>query len=115
VPLTAAGDDVGTVTVVGWTLAPAEPPRTGRTIAVDVLYEATADMSLADGDWEILLGDGTQLPLATDPSDQLAVDLRAGESRELTLVGDLPETDEVAFLVYLDLRTGAITFAVPIE
>jgi uncharacterized membrane protein len=114
-PLTVDGAQQGTVTVVRWAVTPTRPGPAGQTIRISLRYHATSALDLTAGTWELLLADGTELPLEADGTPGLAGSLAAGESRDVSLVGDLPKTKDTPFLVYLDEATGAFPFAIPID
>jgi uncharacterized membrane protein len=116
VPIVLDGQEVGTVTVSGWVLDPAQPPATTESISVMVRYAATERFALDAGGWEVLLGDGTEAPLAAvgDP-EALERTLEPGETLAATLEGELPSRAPGSFVVYLDRSTSQIVFAVAID
>jgi hypothetical protein len=109
-PLIVDGDQVGTATVVRWTLRDAQADT--QDIRVTIRYRATAPFDPDGVQWELLLVDGSELPL--DPSTATGGPLAAGESRSLTLGGNFPKTDETPFVAFID-QTGSIAYAVPID
>jgi uncharacterized membrane protein len=113
-PVTADGQQVGTATVTKWTISqdPQDPKH--ETIRVSLRYRASASLDPSSGQWELLLADGSELPLAATGQAGLGGPLSAGETRTVALTGSFPKSDETPFIAYVD-DTGSIPYAIPIE
>jgi uncharacterized membrane protein len=113
-PLAVDGEQVGTATVLKWTIA--EDPRApnGDTIRVSVRYRAVAPLDPSSGRWELLLADGSELPLDPIGAGGLGGPLAAGETRTVALSGSFPKSGETPFIAYVD-DAGSIPYAIPVE
>jgi YibE/F-like protein len=114
-PLVEDGGYVGTVTVVDWTLAPAAPPGTGDHFRAVVRFVASAELDPSSGIWALLLDDGTEIGLTSEDSPGLDGALAPGETRDVAVEGDLETPTSPPFLVYIDLASAAIVYAIAIE
>jgi uncharacterized membrane protein len=114
VPITLDEHPVGTITVVGWTVDARDPPSTDATISVDVRYVATAPFALDAGSWEILLADGTEVPLSPRKGTLTGI-LASGETRDARLTGTFTVADEAPFIAYVDRATDDFAFFVSVE
>jgi uncharacterized membrane protein len=115
VPIDVDGRAVGTVTVLGWTLAPPTPPDTTTSASVDVRYTATAPFELDLGTWELLLVDGTEVPLVPSGADPGSITLAAGEKRDIPLKAEFEVSADSPFIAYVDSTTGDILFLISVE
>ncbi len=113
--IAAGGAELGTITVNRWTFDPEPSPGTEQAVVVEVSYLATAPFPLASGRWELLLPDGTEIPL--EPEDGTVVDrtLATGESLDATLRATAPADATDMFVIYVDTASANFVVAVPIE
>ena len=77
-------------------------------------YVATAPFDLSVGRWELLLDDGSLVPLVlTDP---LALDgtLKKGQKLDVEMSADLPTAPANPFVVLVDVGTSHVVFAIPV-
>jgi uncharacterized membrane protein len=114
-PLLEDGLYVGTVTVVDWTLAPAAPGETGEEFRAVLRFEASSELHPASGLWELLLDDGSRILLASEDSSGFDDSLAPGETREIRVVGDVQNPQAEPFLVYVDVASATILYAIPID
>lgn len=114
-PLLEDGTYVGTVTVIDWTLTPVAPPESGEHFRALLRFEASSDLDPASGIWALLLPDGTEIPLASEDSPGLEGSLAPGETREVAVEGELTNSPSEPFLVYVDLASARMLYAIPIE
>ena len=110
VPVTVDGTEVGTASVDEWTVAPAGD---GQSVTVNVTYFAKADWPIDPGAWEILTGDGTEVPLVADPA--LPASLAADQAGSYTLVAETDADLTGAFIAYVDTESAEFVFVVSIE
>jgi uncharacterized membrane protein len=114
-PLLEDGIYVGTVTVIDWTFSPVAPPGTGEHFRAVLRFEASSDLDPASGIWELLLPDGTVIPLASEDSPGLEGSLAPGEAREVAIEGELSNSPSEPFLAYVDLASATMLYAIPVE
>ena len=75
-------------------------------MSVTVHYVATGTFPMAAGQWEVLLQDGSLVPLvATDPH-AMGRTLNAGERFDLQASADISATPKNLFVVYVDTKTS---------
>ena len=116
VPIDLDGKAVGTVTVLGWEVEPPRPPSDTASISVDVRYAATGPMAIDAGSWELLLADGSEVPLAPVAGESpLPSSLAAGETRDVRLEGTFTALDDQPFVAYVDRSSGEFVFFVAVE
>ena len=116
IPILLDGQNIGTITVLRWTVDEAPAPATAATVLVDVRYVAIAPMALDTGSWELVLGDGTEVPLSPVAGGAaLAGTLAPGASREVTLEGTFTTAEEPPFIAYVDRANDAFVFFVAVE
>jgi hypothetical protein len=103
------GVEAGTAAVDRWSIS-----GTGtQTVTVEVTYVATAEWPLDPDAWEVLLADGTEVPLVADPA--LPASLEAGEQRTFTLHAETSLDLVDAFIAYVDHAGGTFVFLVALE
>jgi uncharacterized membrane protein len=116
VPINIDGSPVGTITVRGWDVIPPKAPATRSSITVDVRYDATATLPLDAGTWELVLVDGTEIPLSPVAGPSPGADvLAASEGLDVKLEGSFPPTKETPFISYVDQSTGEFVFFVAVD
>ena len=116
VPIRLDGQNVGTITVLRWTVNEPRAPATEATILVDVRYVAIAPFALDAGTWEIVLANGAEVPLSpVGGAATLAGTLAPGASRELTLEGTFAPAAVPPFIAYVDGLTSDFVFFVAVE
>ena len=114
IPITVDGSSAGTVAVVP-TRTKANGQPTGSHVSVTVHYVATGTFPLAAGQWEVLLEDGSLVPLvATDPN-AMGRTLNAGERFDLQASADISATPKNLFVVYVDTKTSEMIVAIPVS
>jgi hypothetical protein len=113
IPITVDGVAEGTVAVVP-TQTPADPPNTDAHVAVTVHYVATADFALSVGRWELLLDDGSLVPLVLDDPHALDGTLKKGGKRDVEMSADLATEPANLFVVLVDVSTSDLVFAIPV-
>jgi uncharacterized membrane protein len=113
-PLYVDGKQVGTMTVLKWTITQNSRSPTGDSIRVAIRYQATEPLDPGSGLWEVLLADGGELPLDPTGAGGLGGPLAAGESRTVSLAGSFTKPDETPFVAYVDV-TGVIAYAIPVD
>jgi hypothetical protein len=91
------------------------PPATTASISVDVRYAATAALQLDLGTWELLLADGSEVPLTATDADAGPITLAAGQKRDVHLDADFAAADDSPFIAYVDRTTGDIVFLVAVD
>ena len=93
----------------------AEPPAIGSHVSVVVHYVATGTFPLSAGRWELLLDDGSSVPLvAQDPAGSQRT-LKNGDRYDLHASADLTVTPSDLFVVYVDAGTSETILAIPVE
>jgi hypothetical protein len=103
------------VSVTDWRLDLPQPPG-DASISVTVEYEATESLPLGDYAWELLLGDGTTVPLVpADSSDPLTRTLSRGDVVDATLEADYAVVEGTAFIVFLEVATASFVLAVAVD
>ncbi len=113
IPITVDGVAEGTVSVVP-TQTSADPPNTSLHVAVTVHYVATADFALSVGRWELLLDDGSLVPLVLDDPHALDGTLKKGGKRDVQMSADLATAPANLFVVLVDVSTSEVVFAIPV-
>jgi uncharacterized membrane protein len=114
VPITLDGVAVGTVAVSTPKLTAGDTVSTA-TVSVRVGYKAKAPFPLATGSWEVLLEDGTEIPmLPTNDLQALEATLQPGQTLDVPLSAQLPDSAVNAFVVYVDKASDTLLFAVAI-
>jgi uncharacterized membrane protein len=114
IPITIDSDVAGTITVEPHRTV-ADPPATGSHVSVVVHYAATGTFPLSAGRWELLLDDGSLVPLVyADPSlaDRT---LKRGDRVDLRATADLADLSTDLFVVFVDVTTSDVIFAVPVD
>jgi hypothetical protein len=112
-PLTVDGQQAGTATVLKWAITPSAGTSNKEQIRVTLRYEAASAFDPDSGEWELLLADGTELPLEPSGATGLGGPLAAGETRTIAVEGDYPKSDETPFIAYV--AGGVILYAIPVE
>jgi uncharacterized membrane protein len=113
-PVMVDGAQAGTATVLKWTITADPGGASGDAIRVSVRYRAAAPLDPTTVEWELLLADGSELPLDTASTGGAGGPLAAGETRTVSLSGSFPKSDETPFIAFVD-ETGAIAYAIPID
>ena len=114
IPITVDGSSAGTVSVVP-TRTKASGQATGSHVSVTVHYVATGAFPMAAGQWDVLLEDGSLVPLvATDPN-AMGRTLNAGERFDLKASADISATPKNLFVVYVDTKTSDMIVAIPVS
>ena len=114
IPITVDGSSAGTVAVVP-TRTKASGQATGSHVSVTVHYVATGTFPMAAGQWEVLLEDGSLVPLVpTDPT-AMSRTLNAGERFDLHASADISATPKNLFVVYVDTKTSEMIVAIPVS
>ena len=115
-PINLDGVEVGTVAVEDVTRHAEDILSNTERVAISVRYEATAPFDLSAGTWELLLSDGTEIPIEPrEGSDALERTLDAGEALVLTLDAELSADEVEPFVVFVDRLTGQLIFAVSLS
>jgi uncharacterized membrane protein len=113
-PVVVDGVQAGTATVLKWTVSTNPGGASGDAIRVSVRYRASAPLDPTAVEWELLLADGSELPLDTAGPGGTGGPLAAGETRTVSLTGSFPKSDETPFIAFVDEK-GAIAYAIPID
>ena len=113
IPITIDAQVAGTIAVVPQRTAD-DPPATGSHVSVVVHYVATGTFPLSAGRWELLLDDGSLVPLVY--ADQRLTDrtLKRGERVDLRASADLANQSTDLFVVYVDVSTSDLVLAVAV-
>lgn len=115
IPIILDGRSIGTVAVTG-RIDPADPPLTTSRAFVQVTYSATRRFPLSIGRWELLLDDGSEIPLtAVDGPSTLDRTLKAGETAQVDLTAALGTEPTDAFVVFVDVASSRMALAIPIS
>jgi uncharacterized membrane protein len=114
IPITVDGTPVGSVTIDP-SRSPTASPRNGTKVSVVVHYVATGSLPLPSRQWELLLGDGSLIPLAVQDPSAMQRTLTSGERLDVQATADLPNRPTDIFVVYVDVTTSDILLAVPID
>ena len=84
-------------------------------MSVRVAYRADAPFPLASGSWEVLLDDGTAIPLLpTRDLQALEQTLKAGAELDVPFSAQLPDDALSAFIVYVDAASTTPLFGVDV-
>ena len=114
IPITIDGKAAGTVAVVP-TRKAAVPPATDSHISVVVHYVATGRFPLSAGRWELLLDDGTLVPLLYADPTVGGRTLQNGDHVDLQASADVDDAMTDVFVVYVDVSTSDLILAVPAD
>jgi uncharacterized membrane protein len=107
------GVDVGTVSVDNVTKQSEGVPSNMERVAISVRYDAKAPFDLRAGTWELLLSDGSEIPIEPrEGRDAIESTLDAGDSLVVTLDGELRRDELDPFVVFVDRLTNRMIFAV---
>jgi uncharacterized membrane protein len=112
-PINLDGVDVGTVSVESVSRHDKGVLSNTEDVAISVRYQAAAPFDLSAGTWELLLSDGSEIPIEPrEGSDALQGTLDAGESLVVTLDGEVSRDEAEPFVVFVDRLTSRMIFAV---
>jgi|GEM_PF-135505 len=111
IPITIGGSPVGSVAVEPH-VAKATLPAKGVHVSVVLHFAATGTFPLSAGDWELLLDDGSLVPLVPDDPSTMERTLESGETSDVRVAADLPAKPTDLFVAYVDPATSDIVFAV---
>jgi hypothetical protein len=114
IPITVDGSSAGTVAVVP-TRTKASGQASGSHVSVTVHYVATGTFPMAAGQWDVLLEDGSLVPLVAADPNAMGRTLNAGERFDLKASADISATPKNLFVVYVDTKTSEMILAVPIS
>jgi hypothetical protein len=84
-------------------------------VSVTVHYVATGTFPMAAGQWDVLLEDGSLVPLVAADPNAMGRTLNAGERFDLKASADISATPKNLFVVYVDTKTSEMILAVPIS
>jgi uncharacterized membrane protein len=113
IPITVGGVSVGTV-VVEPHRAKATPPARGSHVSAVLHFVATGTFPLSAGHWELLLGDGSLVPLVPDDPNAMERTLQSGETADIQTSADLAAVPTDLFAVYVDPASSDIILAVSV-
>jgi hypothetical protein len=112
-PISLDGVDVGTVSVDNVTKQSEGVPSNMERVAISVRYDAEEPFDLSAGTWELLLSDGSEIPIEPrEGTDAIESTLDAGDSLVVTLDGELSRDEVDPFVVFVDRLTNRMIFAV---
>jgi uncharacterized membrane protein len=114
IPLTDNGLPAGTVAVEPQR-APAVPPARGSHVTVVLHYVATGTLSLSTGSWQLLLDDGSLVPLVLDDPTAMDRILQPGDRTDVRASADLAVDPTDLFVVFVDAAASGITLAVSVD
>jgi hypothetical protein len=114
IPITVDGSSAGTVAVVP-TRTKASGQATGSHVSVIVHYVATGTFPMAAGRWEVLLEDGSLVPLVATDANAMGRTLNAGDRFDLQASADISATPKNLFVVYVDSQTSQMILAIPVS